>query len=350
MIMGTQTQFDGATHLNLTTCRLLSSIALLISSILFGGCGSSTTPLGNTSTAAPLTVSTGVAINSAASNEVNKAGNGSNGDGTGAVTGTTTGTGTNTPSASSTTSAVVTPSFAKDPLAAFKRLFADIAMLNEFELLFHPPPNFVTPTVLTGQDFRYINCDISREPCRGTISLTRSYATAGTFAEITAGTDHAFSYQNYEHAALYSHKASTGTAYLAFPEGFTVLNNIYNGKASLNIKLKAPGPVIDWNGRLSAANLKLEGGPAPLLTGTVEVLPNAQPTWVFNITHWRTYGVVQQGSQLTITENGQSADIAVESATDFESNIRMTYNVNGQPTMVRIKQTSVGGVLSYALQ
>jgi hypothetical protein len=340
--MSTETSFDGASHSSSSARRLLASIALISSSILFGACGSSTTPLGSTTSVAPLTGSTGAAANAAASNEVNKAGNSSS-------SGTNSSAATNA-NGNPATNVVVTPSFVTDPLTAFKRLVADIAMLNEFDVLFNEPPNLAAPTVTTGQDFRYINCASTPNLCIGTVSLTRTFTTAGTFAEITAGTAHAFSFQNYQYFGFIQHEALTGTAYLTFPEGFTVTNGTYQGKASLYVRLKAPGPVIEWDGSVIASSFKNEGSPTHRLSGNIEVSPSSQPTWALNIASWQTYGVALEGSQLTIIESGKSAEVVVESATSDESIIRMSYNVNGQPTMVRIKQTNVAGVLSYVLQ
>jgi hypothetical protein len=339
--MSIKTRFDGASYSGSSARRLLANLAVICSSILLGACGSSTTPLGSTTTSAQLTGSTGAAANTAASNEVNKAGNS-------LTSGTNNSAATNT-NGNAATNAVVTPSFTKDPLSAFKRLVADIAMLNEFDLFFNEPPNLVVPTVSAGQDFRYINCAPTPKLCNGTVSLTRTFTTAGTFAEITAGTAHAFSFQNYQYFGFIQHEALTGTAYLTFPEGFSVTNGTYQGKASLYVRLKAPGPVIEWDGSVIASNFKNEGSPTHRLTGNVEVSPSSQPSWALNIASWQTYGVALEGSQLTITESGQSAEIAVESATSDGSIIRMSYNVNGQPTMVRIKQTNVAGVLSYEL-
>jgi hypothetical protein len=340
--MSIKTRFDGASYSGSSARRLLANLAVICSSILLSACGSSTTPLGSTTTSASATGSTGAAANTAASNEVNKAGNSS--------TSSTNGSAATNANGNPATNAVVTPSFVTDPLTAFKRLVADIAMLNEFDVFFNEPPNLAAPTVTTGQDFRYINCASTPRLCAGTVSLTRTYANAGTFADVTAGTAHAFSFQNYQYFGFLQHDAFTGTAYLTFPEGFTVANGIYQGKASLYIRLKAPGPVIEWDGSVTASNFKNEGSPTHRLTGNVEVSPSSKPTWALNIASWRTFGVTLEGSQLTITESGQSAEVVVESATSDESIIRMSYNVNGQPTTVRIKQTNVAGVLSYVLQ
>jgi hypothetical protein len=314
-----------STPITSTVGKLLVWIALSSSSILLNACGSSTTPIGSTNTAAP---SVG-----------NSSGN--SGANNGAKSGLTT---------NATTNSVVTPSFVTDPLTAFKRLVADLAMLNEFDMFFQEPPNVVTPTVSTGQDFRYINCTPTPKLCAGTASLTRTYTTAGTFSNIPAGTAHAFIYQSYQYLGFIQHEAITGTAYLTFPEGFTATNSVYQGKASLYIRLKAPGPVIEWDGTVVASNFNNEGSPTHRLSGNVEVSPSTQPSWALNIASWQTYGVVVQGSQLTLTESGQSAEVIVEYATADEAIIKMSYTANGQATFVRIKQNMVAGVLTYTLQ
>jgi hypothetical protein len=375
--MSIPAKFGGAMYAHSTIRRLMVCIAMMSLTIFFSACGSGSTVLGGATATTPATASTSstgvtstgatasgtTSTNNATSGEVNKAGGSTNITGTTTtgtttipVTGTTTGTGTGTGTGNSTgtttttsSSSSVTPSFATDPLTAFKRLVNDIAMLNEFDMFFFEPVDGVAPTTSTGQDFRYINCAPTPRVCNGTVSLTRTYNTPGTFTDISAGTSHAFSYQSYLSHQFIQHGVLTGTAYLTFPDGFTISNGTYRGKTSLYIRLKAPGPVIEWEGSVTASNFKNESSPTHNLSGNLEVSPNGQPTWALNISLWRTYGVVLEGSQLTLTESGQSAEIIVESASSDESIIRMSYSLSGQASTVRIKQSNMAGVLSYTL-
>lgn len=273
----------------------------------------------------------------------------SSGGGPTPSTPTTTGTGTGT----TPTTPVVTPSYVSDPVAAVQRIHSTTNLLWGFEKFFADPFGSQVPTVNKDGDFQYFDCTGQRF-CAGSVSLTRTFTTAGTTSVITAGTAYAWYFQNYNRNGAMAIPTITlnGTAYLAFPEGFTAeivnFQKVYNGKATLYIKTTPPQDVIDFEGSIKATNLSSEGIAPYTTVGKLEITPNNLPTWTIDFNNWRSYqGSGIEASKLSITESGQTAELSIELASFTETIYVLTYRLNDKTETVRIRKTWVSGGLQF---
>jgi hypothetical protein len=326
------------------TTKHARALGAVLALSLLQACGSGSTvlsgaPVAATSIAA-LTTSNQTPNGAGASTQTSAAGTGTSSGDT-----VKSGTTTNTNNSSNT----VTPSYASDPEAALQRIHSTINLLRGFEKFLGDPFGSQLPTANKDGDFRYFDCSGQRY-CAGTVSQTRTFKTLGTNSAITPGTAYAWYFQNYNTngAMAIPTIALNGTAYLAFPEGFTVGTANYQGKATLYIKTKPPEEVIDFEGSISATNLSSQSSVPFNTVGRLEITPNNQPTWTIDFDNWRTYqGPGIEGSKLKITESGQTTELAVELAGDTETIYALTYSLNGQVATSRIRKTWDGGAVKF---
>jgi hypothetical protein len=272
----------------------------------------------------------------------------------GTSTAQVTGTGTGANINSSTSTSNVIPSFVTDPAGAVQRVNLTTTLLQGFQKFFANLFGSATPTTSKDGDFRYLDCNGLRI-CSGSVSLTRTFKTLGTDNSITPGTAYAWYFQNYSSngAGAIPTIDLNGTAYLAFPEGFNIGASTsegvpYQGKATLYIKTRPPQTVIDFEGSINAINLITEGYSSLKSVGKLEITPNNQPTWMIEFDNWRAFrGPGTEGSKLTITESGQTAQLTVELAGGLETIYSMTYELKGQLTTIRIRKSWDTGIETF---
>ena len=344
--MGNSGKLVRPSNIQRGTARAAQALGVVLALFLIQACGSGSTILSG----APVTSASNASVstNSPASN-----GTGTSSQTGTSGTGTSAGTGTGTGTDPKTSTNNVTPSYASDPEAALQRIHSTVTLLRGFEKFFGDPFGTQVPTVNKDGDFRYFDCTGLRY-CAGSVSQTRTFKTLGSDGTITPGTAYAWYFQNYNTNGAMAIPTITlnGTAYLAFPEGFTVeLQNyqrVYQGKATLYIKTKPPEDVIDFEGSINASNLSSQSS-APFNTvGRLEITPNNQPTWTIDFDNWRTYqGAGIEGSKLKVSESGQNAELSVELAGDSETIYALTYQLNNQVVTSRIRKTWEGGTVKF---